>query len=102
MVMFLAQTPGNIAVFSFPATANPQPTVGPSGTDGQQIPANPPNPSSPNGPESVDGNGSASENDENDGTQQRSSINSPPVQEEQRNGHTRTGNSYEHFVLKRR
>lgn len=82
----------NIAVFSFPATANQQPTSGANGTD------------------DVDVDASASENDENNGTQQPGSINSTPVQEDQGDVHTRageeidqhegTGNSYEHFVLK--
>lgn len=78
----------NIAVFSFPATANA------NGTDG------------------VDVDASASESDDNNDTQQPGSIGSPPVQEEQGDVHTRTGeeidqheetgNSYEHFVLKNR
>ena len=82
----------NIAVFSFPATANQQPTGGANGNDG------------------VDVDASASENDENNGTQQPGSINSPPVLVEQGDVHTRTGeeieqheetgNSYEHFVLR--
>ena len=82
----------NIAVFSFPATANQQPTGGANGNDG------------------VDADASASENDVNNGTQQPGSINSTPVQEDQGDVHTRageeidkhegTGNSYELFVLK--
>ena len=84
---------------SFPDTANHQPTADPSGTDSQQNPANPP---PPNGPEGVDGNGPASEYDVNNGNQQPDSITGPPVQEEHRDVHTRTGNSYEHFVLKSR
>ena len=102
MAHYITLALNNIAVFSFPATANQQPTAGPSGTGEQQNSANPPNPSSPNGSEGVHGNGSASENDDNIGTQQPGSISSPPIQEEQGNGHTRTVNSYEHFVLKSR
>ena len=87
----------NIAVFSFPATANQQPTAGPSGTDRQQNSANPGAPpanelSPPlNDPEDVNGDRSASENNDNNSTQQPGSINSHPVQEEQRDGRTRTG-----------
>ena len=51
----------NISAFSFPATANQQPTGGANGN----------------------GNASASENVDNNDTQQTGSINSPPVQEEQ-------------------
>ena len=72
-----------IAVFSFPATANEQPTGGANGNDG------------------VDVDASASENVDNNDTQQSDS--SPPVQEEQgeeTDQHQETGNSYEHFVLK--
>ena len=77
----------NIAVFSFPATANHQPTGGGNGTDG------------------VDVDASASENVDNNDTQQPGSINSTPVQEvqgEETDQHEETGNSYEHFVLKNR
>ena len=84
----------NIAVFSLPATANQQPTGGANGTDG------------------VDVDASASESDDNNDTQQPGSIGSPPVQEEQGDVHTRTGeeidqheetgNNSEHFVLKNR
>lgn len=75
----------NIAVFSFPATANHQPTGGGNGTDG------------------VDVDASASENVDNNDTEQSGS--SPPVQEvqgEETDQHEETGNSYEHFVLKNR
>ena len=72
----------NISAFSFPATANQQRTGGANGTDG------------------VDVDASASENVDNNDTQQSGS--SPPVQEEQGeeiDQHEETGNSYEHFVL---
>ena len=92
MAHYVTLSLNNIAVFSFPATANQQPTGGANGTDGLDVDA------------------SASENDDNNGTQQPGSINSTPVQEEEGDGHTRaggeteqleeTGNSYQHFVLK--
>ena len=75
----------NIAVFSFLATANQQPTGGAYGNDG------------------VDVDASASENVDNNDTQQPGS--SSPVQEEQGeeiDQHEETSNSYEHFVLKNR
>ena len=81
-----------IAVFSFPATANEQPTGGANGNDG------------------VDVDASASENVDNNDTQQSDSMTSYPVQEGQGDVHIRTseeidqheetGNSYEHLVLK--
>ena len=66
----------NIAVFSFPATANPG--------------APPANELSPplNNPEDVNGDNNSTQQYS---TQQPGSINSHPVQEEQRDGRTRTG-----------
>ena len=75
----------NISAFSFPATANQQPTGVANGNDG------------------VDVDPLASENVDNNDTQQPGS--SPHVQEEQGeeiDQHEETGNSYEHFVLKNR
>ena len=74
----------NIAVFSFPATANQQPTGSANG----------------NG---VDVDASASQDVDNNDAQQPAS--SPPVQEQQGeeiDQHEETGNSYEHFILKNR
>ena len=84
MPHYVTLTLNNIS-FSFPATANQQPTGGANGNNG------------------VDVDASASENVENSDTQQPAS--SPPVQEQQGeeiDQHEETGNSYEHFVLKNR
>ena len=87
----------NIAVSSFPAAANQQPTAGPSDTDRQQNSAYPgvplANELSPplNGPEDLNSDRSASENNDNNTTQPPGSIDSRPVQEEERDGRTRTG-----------
>ena len=93
------------AVFSFPTTANQQPTAGPTDPNRRPNLAGPGAPPAnelsppPNGPDSVNGDGSACENDA-----------SNPVQEEQGtvgDGHTRTrdqreetGISFEDFVIK--
>ena len=103
----------NIAVFSFPATANQPPPAVANGTDRQQnsanpgaLPANELSPP-PNGPDCVAGDSLASDSD-NNGTQQHASINNPSAPVEQGDGQTRTGeetdqregtgNSYEHFL----
>lgn len=90
---------------------NLQQTAGANGTNPGAQPAS--ELSSPsNGPDDEDGDTRASDNDDNNCTQQPSCINSPPVHVDQDDGHTRTGeerdhpretgNSYEHFVLKSR
>ena len=65
----------NIAVFFFPATANPQQTAGVTDTNPGAPPASELSPAR-NGPDSVDDGATASENDDNNGTQQLASINS--------------------------
>lgn len=57
----------NIAVFFFPATANPKQTAGVTDTNPGAPPANELSPAR-NGPDGVDGDATDSENDDNNGT----------------------------------